>query len=99
MQIEKTLRAFDSQLPSSLAACGGGGGSSTPDPEPTGGDDGSSGGGDSSSEWSRFSTDSGPDFSEVDASFQAFIDDRTDFDGISYVLVDAEGIIASSDLW
>jgi hypothetical protein len=34
-----------------------------------------------------------PDFSEVDASFQAFIDERTDFDGISYVLVDADGII------
>jgi len=75
-----------------LAGCGGGGGSSTPDPEPTGGDDGSSsGGGDSSS--GGGSTDSGPDFSDVDASFQAFIDDRTDFDGISYVLVDAEGIM------
>ena len=35
----------------------------------------------------------GPNFSEVDASFQAFIDDRTDFDGISYVLIDAEGIM------
>jgi len=74
-----------------LAGCGGGGGSSTPDPEPTGSDGGSSGGGDSSS--GGGSTDSGPDFSEVDASFQAFIDDRTDFDGISYVLVDAEGIM------
>ena len=75
-----------------LAGCGGGGGSSTPDPEPTGGDDGSSSsGGDSSS--GGGSTDSGPDFSEVDASFQAFIDDRADFDGISYVLVDAEGIM------
>ena len=75
-----------------LAGCGGGGGSSTPDPEQTGGDDGSSSsGGDSSS--AGGSTDSGPDFSEVDASFQAFIDDRTDFDGISYVLVDAEGIM------
>ena len=52
-----------------LSGCGGGGGSSTPDPEPTGGDDGSSsGGGDSSS--GGGSTDSGPDFSEVDASFR-----------------------------
>ena len=74
-----------------LGGCGGGGGSSTPDPEPTGSDGGSSGGGDSSS--GGGSTDSGPDFSDVDASFQAFIDDRTDFDGISYVLVDAEGIM------
>ncbi len=74
-----------------LGGCGGGGGSSTPDPEPTGSDGGSSGGGDSSS--SGGSTDSGPDFSEVDASFQAFIDERADFDGISYILVDAEGIM------
>jgi CubicO group peptidase (beta-lactamase class C family) len=36
---------------------------------------------------------SGPDFSDVDASFQAFIDGTADFDGISYVLVDADGII------
>ena len=35
----------------------------------------------------------GPDFSDVDASFQAFIDGTSDFDGISYVLVDAEGVI------
>lgn len=36
---------------------------------------------------------SGPDFSDIDASFQAFIDGTSDFDGISYVLVDADGII------
>jgi CubicO group peptidase (beta-lactamase class C family) len=36
---------------------------------------------------------SGVDFSGVDASFQAFIDNAGDFDGISYVLVDAEGVI------
>jgi CubicO group peptidase (beta-lactamase class C family) len=37
--------------------------------------------------------DVGADFSGVDASFQAFIDNAGDFDGISYVLVDAEGVI------
>ena len=37
--------------------------------------------------------DVGADFSGVDASFQAFIDSTDDFDGISYVLVDAEGVI------
>ena len=36
---------------------------------------------------------SGPDFSDVDASFQDFIDGTADFDGISYVLVDADNII------
>ena len=36
---------------------------------------------------------SGPDFSDVDASFQAFIDGTADFDGISYVLVNPDGII------
>ena len=36
---------------------------------------------------------SGPDFSDVDASFQAFIDGTADFDGISYVLVSPDGII------
>ena len=36
---------------------------------------------------------SGPDFSEVDASFQSFIDGNDVFDGISYVLVDASGVL------
>ena len=32
------------------------------------------------------------DYSEVDAAFQAFLDTNETFDGISYVLVDKEGI-------
>ena len=65
---------------SALIGCGGGGGGSSPTPSPV-------------------VVDPPPpaptalDFSEVDASFQAFIDERTDFDGISYVLVNADGII------
>ena len=62
-----------------LAACGGGGGSS-PTPPPVVVDP-------------PAPEPTAPDFSDVDASFQAFIDDRTDFDGISYVLVNAEGIM------
>ena len=66
-----------------LAGCGGGGG----------------GGGDSSPAAPPVVVNpsppepTGPDFSDVDASFQAFIDGTSDFDGISYVLVDAEGVI------
>lgn len=63
-----------------LAGCGGGGGGSNPTPPPVVVDP-------------PPPAPNGPDFSEVDASFQAFIDERTDFDGISYVLVDAGGII------
>ena len=63
-----------------LAGCGGGGGGSSPTPPPVVVDP-------------PAPEPTGPDFSDVDASFQAFIDDRTDFDGISYVLVDAEGIM------
>ena len=62
-----------------LAACGGGGGSS-PTPPPVVVDP-------------PAPEPTAPDFSDVDASFQGFIDDRTDFDGISYVLVNAEGIM------
>ena len=36
---------------------------------------------------------SGPDFTEVDGAFQAFLDGNQTFDGISYVVVDAEGIL------
>ena len=62
-----------------LAACGGGGGGgSTPAPPVV---------------VEPPPAPSGPDFSDVDASFQAFIDGTADFDGISYVLVDADGII------
>ena len=63
-----------------LAGCGGGGGGSNPTPPPVVVDP-------------PPPAPTAPDFSEVDASFQAFIDERTDFDGISYVLVDADGII------
>ena len=34
-----------------------------------------------------------PDFSEVDGAFQSFIDESIVFDGISYVIVDAEGTL------
>ena len=34
-----------------------------------------------------------PDFSEVDGAFQSFIDESLIFDGISYVIVDAEGTL------
>lgn len=63
-----------------LVGCGGGGGGSTPTPPPVIVDP-------------PAPEPTGPDFSEVDASFQAFIDEQTDFDGISYVLVDAEGVV------
>ena len=67
-----------------LANCGGGGGSS---PAPVKVDEGAGTDGGTGSGNTR------PDFSDVDASFQNFIDGTTDFDGISYVLVDAEGVI------
>lgn len=35
----------------------------------------------------------GPDFSDLDNSFQAFIDSDPVFDGISYVLVNSEGVM------
>jgi hypothetical protein len=62
-----------------LTACGGGGGGGSTLPTPV--------------VVTPPATPSGPDFSDVDASFQAFIDGTADFDGISYVLVDADGII------
>ena len=65
---------------SALIGCGGGGGGSSPTPSPVVVDP-------------PPPAPTAPDFSEVDASFQAFIDERTDFDGISYVLVNADGII------
>jgi CubicO group peptidase (beta-lactamase class C family) len=66
-----------------LAACGGG--SSSPAAAPVA-DSGAGGG-------STTTPPSGPDFTEVDASFQRFIDGNEVFDGISYVLVDAGGIL------
>ena len=65
---------------SALVSCGGGGGGSSPTSPPVVVDPSPP-------------APTAPDFSEVDASFQAFIAERTDFDGISYVLVDADGII------
>ena len=48
----------------------------------------------------------GLDFSEVDATFQSFLDDSSVFDGISYVVVDANATLHtatfgdhSEDLW
>ena len=63
-----------------VSACGGGGSGSTPTPP---------------------DQDVGaappppvtPDFSEVDGAFQSFIDESLIFDGISYVIVDAEGTL------
>ena len=65
---------------SALLSCGGGDGGTSPTPPPVVVDP-------------PAPEPADPDFSGVDTSFQAFIDERTDFDGISYVLVDAEGVI------
>ncbi|MCH1610502.1 MAG: beta-lactamase family protein, partial [Luminiphilus sp.] len=61
-----------------MAACGGGGSGSSPAPPDQGG------GGAPPPPVT-------PDFSEVDAAFQSFIDESLVFDGISYVVVDAAG--------
>ena len=64
-----------------MIACGGGGGSgNTPAPTDQGG------GGAPPPPVT-------PDFSQVDAAFQSFIDESLVFDGISYVVVDAGGIL------
>lgn len=64
-----------------MSACGGGGGSNNGPAPP------SQGGG------TAPPPDATPDFAEVDAAFQAFIDESTVFDGISYVVVDAGGVL------
>lgn len=66
-----------------IGACGGGG--SSPVAPPIANDN--SGGG------STDNPPTGPDFSQVDTAFQEFIDGNEIFDGISYVLVDAEGLL------
>ena len=63
-----------------MAACGGGGSGSSPEPPDQGG------GGAPPPPVT-------PDFSEVDAAFQSFIDESIVFDGISYVVVDAGGTL------
>ena len=63
-----------------MAACGGGGSGSTPAPPDQGG------GGTPPPPVT-------PDFGEVDAAFQSFIDESLVFDGISYVVVDAAGTL------
>ena len=63
-----------------MAACGGGGSGSTPAPPDQGG------GGTPPPPVT-------PDFGEVDAAFQSFIDESLVFDGISYVVVDAGGTL------
>ena len=75
-----------------VAACGGGGGGSTA-PTLGSGDGGSGGSGSGSGGSSGGGTTSGPDFTSVDEAFQGFIDSSNVFDGISYVVVDAEGIL------
>ena len=63
-----------------MVACGGGGGSgNTPAPPDQGG--------------GGAPPPVTPDFSEVDAAFQSFIDESLVFDGISYVVVDAGGTL------
>ncbi len=63
-----------------VAACGGGGsGDSSPPP--------SNGGG------ATPPADPKPDFTEVDETFQTFINESIVFDGISYVVVDAQGTL------
>ncbi|MGB2419537.1 MAG: serine hydrolase, partial [Luminiphilus sp.] len=64
-----------------VSACGGGGGSSST-PTPPGQNDGTAP-----------PPPVTPDFSEVDAAFQSFIDESLVFDGISYVVVDAGGTL------
>ena len=63
-----------------MAACGGGGSGSSP--APPGQNDGTAP-----------PPPVTPDFSEVDAAFQSFIDESLVFDGISYVVVDAGGTL------
>ncbi len=64
-----------------VSACGGGGGSSnTPAPPDQIGDNAPP-------------PPVTPDFSEVDAAFQSFIDETLVFDGISYVVVNAGGTL------
>ena len=63
-----------------MAASGGGGSGSTPAPPDQGG------GGTPPPPVT-------PDFGEVDAAFQSFIDESLVFDGISYVVVDAGGTV------
>jgi CubicO group peptidase (beta-lactamase class C family) len=63
-----------------MAACGGGGSGSSPAlPDQGGG--------------GAPPPPVTPDFSEVDAAFQSFIDESLVFDGISYVVVDAGGTL------
>ena len=64
-----------------VSACGGGGGSGSA-PTPPGQNDGTAP-----------PPPVTPDFSEVDAAFQSFIDESLVFDGISYVVVDAGGTL------
>ena len=59
-----------------LMSCGGGS-SSSPTPPPN-------------NDGSAQAPDPTPDFDEVDSAFQTFIDDSEVFDGISYVIVDAQ---------
>ncbi|MBT5555433.1 MAG: hypothetical protein HOJ80_00960, partial [Halieaceae bacterium] len=72
-----------------LASCGGGGGSASPTPVGPG----DSGAGSGSGNSAGGGGETGPDFSDVDDSFQAFIDSDSVFDGISYVLVNSEGVM------
>ena len=63
-----------------ISGCGGGGSGSTPKPPDQG-------------VGAAPPPPVTPDFSEVDAAFQSFIDDSPVFDGISYVIVDAGGTL------
>ena len=63
-----------------VSACGGGGSGSTPTPP-------------DQDVGAASPPPVTPDFSEVDGAFQSFIDESLIFDGISYVIVDAEGTL------
>ena len=63
-----------------LLSCGGGGSSTSPPPPANNGG-------------STPSPDPTPDFSDIDSAFQRFIDESTIFEGVSYVIVDAQSTL------
>lgn len=66
-----------------LLSCGGGGSSTSPPPPANNGG-------------TTPAPDPTPDFSDIDSAFQTFIDESAVFDGISYVIVDAEETLHSA---
>ena len=62
-----------------VGSCGGGSGSTPPPP--------------TDEDSSAPPADTTPDFSEADRAFEAFVEESSVFDGISYVVVDADGTL------